>query len=93
MAKQHTVVSKSAVNCQPLSRFPTPQFIVIIAKMSSWNLQVQWTEHPTAGDKAPPTCVLVHGILGSRKNMISFAHRIVEACLSPSKHLNLPVTT
>ena len=44
-------------------------------------VQVQWTEHATAGDKAPPTCVLVHGILGSRKNMISFAHRIVEVKL------------
>ena len=30
------------------------------------------------GGKAPPTAVLVHGILGRRQNMLSFARRLVE---------------
>lgn len=38
---------------------------------------VRWSEVGKWG-KPPPTAVLVHGILGSRKNMLSFAHRIVE---------------
>ena len=40
-------------------------------------LQVKWSDRRSAGE-APPTCVLVHGILGSRKNMVPFAQRIVE---------------
>eukprot|EP00884_Botryococcus_braunii_P001049 jgi/Botrbrau1/10945/Bobra.0383s0002.1 len=38
---------------------------------------VRWSEVGKWG-KPPPTAVLVHGILGSRKNMLPFAHRIVE---------------
>ena len=36
---------------------------------------VRWS-HPT--QKSPPTAVLVHGILGSRRNMASFAKMLVE---------------
>ena len=38
---------------------------------------VRWTEH-RAASRPPPTAVLVHGILGSRRNMVSFANRLVE---------------
>ena len=47
----------------------------------------RWSEHQP-GTRPPPTVVMVHGILGSRKNMHAFAHRLVEvdmchACLCP----------
>ncbi|KAG1679639.1 hypothetical protein FOA52_006156 [Chlamydomonas sp. UWO 241] len=38
---------------------------------------VRWTK---PGMIAPPTAVLVHGILGSRRNMQSFARMLLEAC-------------
>lgn len=31
-----------------------------------------------AGEQAPPTCVLVHGILGSRRNLLSFGRRLAD---------------
>lgn len=39
---------------------------------------VRWTD-ASPDSRPPPTAVLVHGILGSRRNMQSFAHRLVEA--------------
>ena len=33
-----------------------------------------------AAARPPPTCVLVHGILGSRRNMLSLAQRLVRVC-------------
>ena len=42
-----------------------------------WNVQVRWSE-ATPG-RPPPTAVLVHGVMGSRKNVASFAQRIVQA--------------
>jgi len=41
---------------------------------------VRWTELATS-TRPPPTAVLIHGILGSRKNMQSFARRITQVCL------------
>jgi hypothetical protein len=41
---------------------------------------VRWTQH-RAASRPPPTAVLVHGILGSRRNMLSFANRLVEVRL------------
>ena len=38
---------------------------------------VRWSE-PQPGTRPPPTVVMVHGILGSRKNMQAYAHRLVE---------------
>ena len=38
---------------------------------------VRWTELTSAA-RPPPTAVLIHGILGSRKNMQSFARRITQ---------------
>lgn len=38
---------------------------------------VRWSEMSPAV-RPPPTAVLVHGILGSRKNMQSFARRLVQ---------------
>ncbi len=38
---------------------------------------VRWTELASAA-RPPPTAVLIHGILGSRKNMQSFARRITQ---------------
>lgn len=38
---------------------------------------VRWSEQQ-AGQRPPPTAVMVHGILGSRKNMQAYAHRLVE---------------
>ena len=37
----------------------------------------RWSE-VQKGQRAPPTVVMLHGILGSRKNMQAFAHRLVE---------------
>lgn len=37
----------------------------------------RWSE-VQKGQRAPPTVVMIHGILGSRKNMQAFAHRLVE---------------
>ncbi|GLI65404.1 hypothetical protein VaNZ11_008961 [Volvox africanus] len=37
----------------------------------------RWT-HPNNQQQAPPTAVMLHGILGNRKNMASFAKMIVE---------------
>lgn len=34
--------------------------------------------YSSAGGRPPPTAVLVHGILGKRQNMLSFARRLVE---------------
>lgn len=42
--------------------------------------QVRWSEIGPYG-RPPPTCVLLHGILGSRRNLTSFAHRLVEVRL------------
>ena len=39
---------------------------------------MRWSEVGPYG-RPPPTCVLLHGILGSRRNLTSFAHRVVEA--------------
>ena len=38
---------------------------------------VRWSEQQM-GQRPPPTAVMVHGILGSRKNMQAYAHRLVE---------------
>ena len=38
---------------------------------------VRWSEQQT-GTRPPPTAVMVHGILGSRKNMQAYARRLVE---------------
>lgn len=38
---------------------------------------VRWSEM-SPSVRPPPTAVLVHGILGSRKNMQSFARRLVQ---------------
>ena len=38
---------------------------------------VRWSEQQS-GQRPPPTAVMVHGILGSRKNMQAYAHRLVE---------------
>jgi hypothetical protein len=38
--------------------------------------QARWTR--STPDKNVPTAVLVHGILGSRRNMSSFARMLVE---------------
>ena len=38
---------------------------------------VRWSE-VRSSERPPPTAVLVHGILGSRKNMHSFARRLVQ---------------
>ncbi len=43
---------------------------------------VRWSEQQ-AGQRPPPTAVMVHGILGSRKNMQAYAHRLVEVCKHP----------
>lgn len=43
---------------------------------------VRWTKH-SPDSRPPPTAVLVHGILGNRRNMVSFAHCIVEVGRSP----------
>ncbi|KAK9792999.1 hypothetical protein WJX73_005778 [Symbiochloris irregularis] len=40
---------------------------------------VRWSESGATARTAPPTAVLLHGVLGSRKNMHSFAHQIVRA--------------
>eukprot|EP00197_Chlamydomonas_leiostraca_P007015 CAMPEP_0202858464 /NCGR_PEP_ID=MMETSP1391-20130828/988_1 /ASSEMBLY_ACC=CAM_ASM_000867 /TAXON_ID=1034604 /ORGANISM="Chlamydomonas leiostraca, Strain SAG 11-49" /LENGTH=353 /DNA_ID=CAMNT_0049537387 /DNA_START=225 /DNA_END=1286 /DNA_ORIENTATION=+ len=60
--------------------------------LSSWDLQdteprvsyelvqgalARWTTRAPGGP-TPPTCVLVHGILGNRRNMQSFARMLVE---------------
>ena len=49
---------------------------------------VRWSEQQS-GQRPPPTAVMVHGILGSRKNMHAYARRLVEVCLSLSKHRHL----
>ncbi len=41
---------------------------------------MRWSEQQ-AGQRPPPTAVMVHGILGSRKNMQAYARRLVEVCL------------
>lgn len=38
---------------------------------------VRWSEQQM-GQRPPPTAVMVHGILGSRKNMHAYARRLVE---------------
>lgn len=43
---------------------------------------VRWSEQQ-AGQRPPPTAVMVHGILGSRKNMQAYARRLVEVCKHP----------
>ena len=40
-------------------------------------MQVRWST-VSASARPPPTCVLVHGILGSRRNMATFAQRLVQ---------------
>ena len=47
---------------------------------------VRWSEQQ-AGQRPPPTAVMVHGILGSRKNMQAYAHRLVEV------HILFPLPT
>lgn len=41
---------------------------------------------PDANTKDVPTAVLVHGILGSKRNLNSFARMIVEVCINSSCH-------
>ena len=40
-----------------------------------WAVQVKWSTRGSIS-RAPPTCVLVHGIMGSRRNMLNFALRL-----------------
>ena len=47
-----------------------------------WQAQVRWSEVGTAA-RAPPTAVLVHGVLGNRKNMQSYAHQLVQVNFRP----------
>jgi len=44
---------------------------------------VHWSE-VISSPRPPPTAVLVHGILGSRKNMYSIARRLVQVLRSTS---------
>lgn len=46
---------------------------------------VRWSE-VASSSRPPPTAVLVHGILGSRKNMHSIARRLVQVLHSSSAH-------
>ena len=41
---------------------------------------MRWSEQQM-GQRPPPTAVMVHGILGSRKNMHAYARRLVEVRL------------
>ena len=45
--------------------------------------QVRFSSHDAGNGKRPPTAVMVHGILGSRRNMHAFAKRLseVSTCL------------
>ena len=45
---------------------------------------MRWTELASS-TRPPPTAVLIHGILGSRKNMQSFARRITQVCVVSSQ--------
>ena len=52
-----------------------------------WAVQVKWSTRGSIS-RAPPTCVLVHGIMGSRRNMLNFALRLTRVrtwltCLRP----------
>ena len=40
--------------------------------------QVRWRPDDPASGQKPPTAVLVHGILGSRRNLFSFGKRLVQ---------------
>ena len=39
---------------------------------------VRWSAESPSGPH-PPTAVLIHGILGSRRNLLSFANRLARA--------------
>ncbi|KAK9843697.1 hypothetical protein WJX81_002902 [Elliptochloris bilobata] len=60
---------------------PVPSDYVSVASGVAYEMVqgalVRWSEvGPYC--RPPPTCVLLHGILGSRRNLTSFAHRLVE---------------
>ena len=41
--------------------------------------QVKWSTRGSIS-RPPPTCVLVHGIMGCRRNMFNFASRLTRVC-------------
>lgn len=58
----------------PPPREPQPDIAYEIIK----GALVRYSSTSSVERRAPPTAVLVHGILGSRRNMQSFARRLVE---------------
>lgn len=76
---------------QPPSRCPSPRATATVdprptatgtsAALAHDILQgdlVQWDPSDPKRFPQPPTCVLVHGILGSRRNLLSFGKRLVQ---------------
>lgn len=65
-----------------MSAAPTPVFSEIAAMPLAYDLlqgaDVDWMPGPSRSGPAPPTCLLVHGILGSRRNLQSFGQRLVK---------------
>lgn len=51
--------------------------------LADWALQVEWSPGSPRHVQPPPTVVLAHGIMGSKRNLKSLAKRIVEVGCAP----------
>jgi len=75
------VLDQRALNLPSQARCGAPHCISSVATQPALaydlfsSSEITWT--PDTSGPAPPTCVLVHGILGSRRNLLSFAKRLV----------------
>lgn len=66
--------SKTTLPPRPPQGGPLPQLAYELIK----GALVRYSDRASLGARPPPTAVLVHGILGCRRNMQSFARRLVE---------------
>ena len=55
---------------------------VLVDRRACDILQVRFSSHQGGNGKSPPTAVMVHGILGNRRNMHAFAKRLSEVSSS-----------
>lgn len=64
---------------RPVSRSPTlPPLTKVLAYELVQGALVKWSEARKKATREPPTAVLLHGILGSRRNWASFAKRLAQ---------------
>lgn len=79
---EHTCSSQPASRPQAQRKFALTASATLPAGLLTLAVPVQVRFSSDSSSKNPPTAVLVHGILGSGRNLQSFARRIVEVSSS-----------